>query len=207
MKLKKGYKIGITAVLLVLLLGVLIYGGFRIYKKFNNNTTEVQVVKEIPEYGYALKDNASKEYQNLFDDLVDTLGAEEVDDEAYAKLVAQMVTSDFYTISNKISKTDIGGTQFILSSYKDNFILEAEETVYKYVEHNIYGDREQKLPEVTETSVTDIRTSTYTYGDYTDDACYVVTVALTYKEDLGYPTEVVVKMLHQDNKLEVFYMK
>ena len=75
------------------------------------------------------------------------------------------------------------------------------------LEHNIYGDRTQELPVVTSTEVTDIKKSTYSYDDIVDDNCYVINVAITYKKDLGYPTEVTVKLVHNGDKLEAFYMK
>ena len=146
-------------------------------------------------------------YKNLFDELSNVLNKEEIIEEEYAKLVAQMLVADFYNLDNKISKNDIGGTQFILDSYVENFVLEASETVYKYLEHNIYGDRKQELPQVEEVTVKSIRTNNYTYKKLTDDNAYIITVGITYKKDLGYPEEVVVKMLHNDKKLEVFYMK
>jgi len=40
-----------------------------------------------------------------------------------------------------------------------------------------------------------------------DEKTYVVTVKLEYKEDLGYPEELEIKLLHDDKKLEIYEMK
>ena len=123
-----------------------------------------------------------------------------------------MLVLDFYNLDNKMSKNDIGGTQFIMDNYRSNFILEASETVYKYIEHNVYGNRKQELPKVKEVSVESVNTNTYKYNNITDDKAYIIKVKVSYEKDLGYPTSVVVKLLHTKmengkTKLEVFYMK
>lgn len=209
MKLKKKAKKTFKIIIIVLLILGLSLGGYFVYKRFIKTTkvTTTKVVNEIKEYGYTLEDDAPKEYKKLFDELDKVLKAEEIDEEAYAKLVAQMLVFDFYNLDNKISKNDVGGTEFILSDYEEQFVYEATETVYKYVEHNVYGDRKQELPKVKNVTVESIRTNNYTYEKLSDDKAYIIKVNVEYEKDLGYPTEVTVKMLHNDKKLEVFYMK
>lgn len=204
-KVKKTFKIVVVIILVILLL----IGGYFVYKRFNNSntTTTSKVVEEIKDYGYTLEDDAPKEYKELFNELIKVLNEEEVNEEEYAKLVAMMLVFDFYNLDNKVSKNDVGGTEFILSDYRKNFVYEATETVYKYVEHNVYGDRKQELPEVETVEVDSVRTNNYNYNEIEDDNAYIVKVKVSYKKDLGYPEEVTVKMLHNDNKLEVFYMK
>ncbi len=209
-KVKKDVK-KLKIVIIVLVAIIVVMTSFIVYKKFikedNSVSSQTKVVDKIEKYGYTLSKNAPQEYKDMFYQLQDVLKSKKVDEEAYAKLVARMVVFDFYNLDNKISKNDIGGTQFILSDYKDNFILEASETVYKYVEHNIYGDRTQQLPIVTKTVAQDLTKASYSYNDVVDDSCYVIKVGVTYKEDLKYPKEVTVKLVHKGEKLEVFYMK
>lgn len=226
MKIKKSVKRTLLIILIVLVVALLIFLGYKIYDNFLGcgSTIQPEVVNTIDGYGYTLENDAPDGYVTLFNELKTLLEQDEVNEEEYAKLVARMLVYDFYNLDNKISKNDVGGTEFILEDYRDNFILEASETVYKYIEHNIYQDREQKLPVVTSTEVTNVRTGQYRYEDYTDDNAYIVTVQVGYEEDLGYPTEVTVKMLHvlkevkekdsegnevtnEYNTLQVFYMK
>ena len=226
MKIKKSVKRTLLIILIVLVVALLIFLGYKIYDNFlgGGSTIQPEVVNTIDGYGYTLENDAPDGYVTLFNELKTLLEQDEVNEEEYAKLVARMLVYDFYNLDNKISKNDVGGTEFILEDYRDNFILEASESVYKYIEHNIYQDREQKLPVVTSTEVTNVRTGQYRYEDYTDDNAYIVTVQVGYEEDLGYPTEVTVKMLHvlkevkekdsegnevtnEYNTLQVFYMK
>ena len=205
-KLKK--KVIVLLVLIVILICLVI--GLVIYMKHNekqDNPTDKKVVDKIPEYGYVLESNKSKLYQDLFKKLVDVLKEKEVDEEEYARLISQMAVADFYNLDNKTSKNDIGGTQFIREKNVDNFVLEASETVYKYVEQNLDGTRKQELPIVTNVEASNVKQEKYKYKDISDDKAYIVTIKPEYKKDLGYPKQVVVKLLHNDKKLEIYYMK
>lgn len=205
-KLKK--KVLVLFILIIILLFLLV--GLFVYTKMDNKspaTNKPKVVDKISDYGYVLEDNKPKVYKDLFKKLIDVLNEDEVDYEEYASLIAQMAVVDFYNLENKTSKNDIGGAQFILSEYKDNFILEASETVYKYVEQNVDGKRKQELPEVTSSSSREVKTEKYSYQKIKDDNAYSVDVTLEYKKDLGYPKTVNVKLVHKDKKLEIYQMK
>ena len=203
-KLKK--KVVVLIVLIIIALfsitGLILYNTF-----FSKSDNSVKVVDEIPGYGYTLQDDQPKIYKELFKELAEVLSKDSVDEEKYAKLISQMAVIDFYNLDNKVSKNDVGGVQFIRAKNIDNFVLEASETVYKYIEHDIYGNRNQTLPEVTSSSVKDIKQEAYSYKDIKDDKAYTVTVNIEYKKDLDYPTEVIVKLLHTDKKLEIYEMK
>lgn len=203
-KLKK--KVVVLIVLIIIALfsitGLILYNTF-----FSKSDNSVKVVDEIPGYGYTLQDDQPKIYKELFKELAEVLSKDSVDEDEYAKLISQMAVIDFYNLDNKVSKNDVGGVQFIRAKNIDNFVLEASETVYKYIEHDIYGNRNQTLPEVTSSSVKDIKQEAYSYKDIKDDKAYTVTVNIEYKKDLDYPTEVIVKLLHNDKKLEIYEMK
>ena len=195
-KLKK--KVVVLIVLIIIALfsitGLILYNTF-----FSKSDNSVKVVDEIPGYGYTLQDDQPKIYKELFKELAEVLSKDSVDEDEYAKLISQMAVIDFYNLDNKVSKNDVGGVQFIRAKNIDNFVLEASETVYKYIEHDIYGNRNQTLPEVTSSSVKNIKQEAYSYKDIKDDKAYTVTVNIEYKKDLDYPTEVIVKLLHTDN--------
>ena len=59
----------------------------------------------------------------------------------------------------------------------------------------------------TKVEVKDIKTEKYKYKEISDDNAFVVNVNLEYKQDLGYPKTVEVKLLHFDKKLEIYKMK
>lgn len=200
--MKKVVKIVIIVLLLAILGGIGFYG----YKQFKNKkpggeTNKPKVVKEIKDYDYKLSDNSSKRYKELFNILLKELSKknkEEIDEELYAKTISEMFALDFYDLKSKKSKNDIGGVQFIHSKGKNNFILEASDTMYKYIEHNLYGDRTQKLPEVSEVTIDEVTKTSFTYNKVKDANAYLVKATITYKEDLGYPKNITIILNHED---------
>lgn len=209
MKVKKGVKRLFRIIFIIAVVIILVGIGILGYKRFfdkGKEPTKTEVVDKLEDYGYYLEKDATKLDEEMFNELKKTLNEEEVDEEKYASLVAKMLVADFYNLDNKISKNDIGGVQFIKSDYKNNFIFEASETVYKYIELNVYNDRTQKLPIVKSVDVKSINNTTYKYNDLMDDKAYKVVVTVSYEEDLGYPEEITVVMIHNENKLEVIKM-
>ena len=120
-----------------------------------------------------------------------------------------MFVTDFYTLSTKVTNQDVGGLEFIYSKNKDNFKLKASDTLYKYIESNVYGDRKQKLPEVVEFVSCTSKVDGYNYNDKDtglkifDTKSYVVNVTWKYKEDLGYQTKATIRLVHEDIVLSI----
>jgi hypothetical protein len=192
----------VVIILTLIVCGIIIFD----YMKDDNNkpnTPEVQVTNNIDEYGYVLVDTDTEYYKEIFEKLKVALDKEEVDEDLYATLLSQLFVTDFYTLSNKLSSSDIGGLDFVVSTVKDNFAAKAKDTMYKRVKTNLYGDRDQELPTVTKVSVDNIITNTYSYGDNKDTEAYSVKCSVTYDKELGYPTTVKLTLVHTDNKLEV----
>lgn len=218
--MKKIKKILIMLIILVtfLIIGVLVY---KFYFKTDKN--EVKVIKTIAKYGYTLDENETKLYKEEFEKLDKILSSEDINYEDYAKEVSKLFIIDFYTLSNKLSKNDIGGTQFIKEDMRDNFIDQARSTFYKYVE--VKSDkRTQKLPEVsvindikienTKFAIKDKTTTTKTtkvnrYKKSSNETivdAYKVTISWSYKEDLGYETEAKMILIKDNNKLCIVEM-
>lgn len=181
MKLKKLPKIIITiiAVLLIAALAVVLVISF---KPKDNKVKEVKVLKSIDEYGYQLKDNKTKKYKDMFKELEDILRADTVDEEAYAKKVAEMFVYDFFSLEDKAAKTDVGGVEFVHPNAVANFLLNAEDTYYKYVESNIYGERKQELPAVDTVTVESIEKSEFAWNNAIHEA-YEVKLSWTYTNE------------------------
>ena len=201
--MKKGIKILIVVALLLVLGGVGFYG----YTQFKNkdsggsNPKKPKVVKEIKDYDYKLVNESNKRYKELFNILLKELSKtnkEEIDEELYAKTVAEMFAIDFYDLSSKKSKNDIGGVQFIHTRAQNNFILEASDTMYKYIEHNLDGKRTQKLPHVDSVTVGEVTKTAFTYNKVKDANAYSVKLTINYTEDLGYPKNITVILYHED---------
>ena len=205
MKLKKGVKKLIIAIVIILLLALL---GFVVYKYFSSNESEVKeakIVSHIEKYGYKLKENKPKAYKEMFKELEDILNADKVDEEAYVKKIAEMFVYDFYSLDDKDAKTDVGGVDFVYSKVLENFLQNAQNTYYKYVESNIYNNRNQKLPIVKDIEVTELVTKPFAYGNETDEKAYEVSVKWDYTDpDFStYQKEGKLIFIHDDVKLSL----
>ena len=201
MKLKKKVKVILVIAILLIVAGL----GFIAYESVKPKAVRKATVEnEIKEYGYTLKSTRNDRYKEMFQELQDILSKENVDEKAYLEQVSKMFIMDFYTLDDKLANTDVGGIDFVHTNAKTNFLEKSEDTVYKYVENDIYGNRDQKLPEVTDVTVDNIENIEYTIGtDFTDDSAYQVEVSIKYKEDMDYPTKATLTFVHEDNKLSL----
>lgn len=209
MKSKKR-KINVKRVIILIVLLLIIIAGIvlainKLTSK-KNTTKEVKEVASIDAYGYTLRDNATAYYKKLFKELEKTLNADKVDEDKYSELVAKMFIADFFNLDNKISKNDVGGKQFVYSDYQNDFEKYAMDSMYKSVESDVYNNRNQELPIVTNVEVTKVGNESYTYGENTDDNAYVYNFKIEYEDNLGYQTEGSLILIHNGKKIEVASM-
>ena len=206
MKLKKKAKkiLIVFLVILVIVLGVLAFKD-KLFNNGNSNVKEVKILNKIEKYGYNLKENKPKEYKKLFNELKKILEAKEVDEEAYAKKITEMFIYDFYSLKDKTAKTDIGGVEFVYGDFLPNFLQNAQNTYYKYVENNIYGNRNQSLPVVTDIEIVSVDKEAFAYGDKTDEEAYKINVKWSYTESefSTYQKEATIIFIHDDIKLSL----
>ena len=197
-KLKK-FIVGILLVALLILVGLFVYD--KLFKK--EEVKEVKVISKIDKYGYSLKENKPKEYKDMFKELEKILNEEKVDEEKYVSQIAKMYIYDFYSLNDKMAKTDIGGVDFVYSEVLENYLKKAQDTYYKYVESNIYNNRKQNLPVVTNIQLGDITQKEYAYGDKTDEKAYYVDVAWEYTNSSfnSYQKEATLVFIHDGIKL------
>lgn len=203
MKLKKKVRVFII-ILLVLLLALL---SFLVYKELSSKkeAKEVKVINEIKEYGYKLKENKPGKYKKMFEELKEILDKEELDEEKYVKKISEMFIYDFYSLNDKTAKTDVGGVEFIYSEILENFLDNAQNTYYKYVESNIYNNRKQKLPIVDKITIDGVEKKEFKYSDKADNEAYYANVTWTYvdNEFESYQKEAKLVFIHEDKKLSL----
>lgn len=199
----------ILVIVLVALIISLVFMAKGILKKEKGNVQETQIVDKMDDYGYYLTDHNTKYYNELYEELKQTLAENPVDEEKYAKLVAQLFTVDFYDLNSKLSKSDVGGTQFIAGDYKDVFIKTANDIngIYYYVKSDLYGERKQELPVVVNVEVVSLKNTSFKYDKINDDKAYTIDINLTYEKDLGYQKSVSLTIVHNDKKLEIVEVK
>ena len=178
----KKKKIGLVILVLVLLYSI---GG--IYYNITHRDSvdnSVKSIDMIDKYGYVLKSNATNLQKELFNELKTILNNDNINDDAYAKIISKMFVTDLYTLSNKVNKYDV------------------QDTLYKYLEDNSDGKRSQILPMVVSVSADEISDTKYKIGDNESDA-KKVSLTISYNEDLGYDTKVTLILIKSDGKYYV----
>lgn len=198
-------------ILTILFIGLVVWLVTMAKDIFKTKTTvkETKIVDEVKDYGYYLTDNNSEYFKTLYEELKKVLNADELNDEKYAECIAKLFTADFYDLNSKLSKSDVGGTQFVVSEYKDTFVKSANSYggIYYYVESDLYDERTQELPIVKSVDVVSTKVTSYKYEKINDTNAYIVTLNVTYEKDLGYPKTVTVTVAHNNNRIEVVEVK
>lgn len=151
----------------------------------NDKPNPIKNISEIKEYDYKLKSSASKLMKDEFMILKGNLESEEIDKEAYATSIAKLFVIDLYTMTNKVNKYDIGGVQFVFPAGVDNLKLNVTDTIYKYLEDNTNGKRNQELPEVKSINLEKIEATEMKIGETTYPS-YKINLTWEYIVDLEY---------------------
>lgn len=193
-----------TIIIVVIIIGILSI--IFIPKLFNNNKNEeeniVEKIDQMENYDYYLDDKATDYYKVLYEELKKVLNNETVNDEEYAKVISKLFITDLFTLDNKITSSDIGGIQFVYTDFKEDFVNIAKTTLYSSVESNIYNDRTQELPIVSNVEINSITKSIFNYNE-TEHNSYNVSVNISYEADLGYPTSYNLTLIKYDKYLQV----
>ena len=206
MKKKKKINIKRVAILLLIVIAIICLIVWLVNK---NKVVEVNVstTDNMSSYGYSLPDNATDYYKSLYKELQTNLNGTQVNEEEYARSVAKLFLTDFFTLSNKVMKSDIGGKQFVYSSYQEDFMKYAKESIYSNVQSNLDGNRKQDLPKVKDIEITKLSNEKYTYQKNTDDKAYDIIATITYEKDMGYQKSAELIIIHTDKKLEIVSME
>lgn len=155
----------------------------------------------IKGYDYTLKSNATKLYEDEFKTLKANLEGN-INYDEYAVSVAKLFIIDLYTINNKINKYDTGGVSFVYPDGGNNYKLNVQDTIYKYVEDNTDGKRTQNLPEVSSVIVKDSKKDTYKIGNNSFEA-YKINLEWSYVQDLGYDKTGEIILIKKDKNIYV----
>lgn len=196
--------------LLVFALGYYIYDSF-----FNNNGKEVKVVDKIKndKFDYVVNENDTKLFKTIFKDLKKELNKSKIDEKKYAELISKLFVVDFFNLNNKSSINDVGGVQFVYTSYKTDFVNEARNGIYKQVTNAIDSKKNRHLPEVTSVnvkSIEKINPSTEFKNDAfkneTTDNAYKVSLDWKYKNGYGFQDTATLIIVKDGKKLSVAKM-
>ena len=190
-------------VLIVLLILIFIYciGGIVYSLSIKDNKKQEDIFLTINGYDYKIKNDLSDLYKNEFNVLKTNLESDKSIDD-YIKSIAKLYIIDLYSLNDKVNKYDVSASQYVKESSRENFKLKVSETIYKYIEDNSTGVREQNLPNVSEILVEDVSETTYMI-DTNEYKAYQVLINWKYDKDLGYPTSAVLTLIENNNIVSV----
>lgn len=209
-KLKKDNLLILSLIIILIVLLIILFTlGKNVFKKTGGNVQEVKIVDSIDNFEYNLEENKTSYYKSVFNELKELLNSDNVGEEQYAKLITKLFVADFYDLNSKSSKSDIGGTQFILSDFQSQFEKKAKskEGIYYYIKNNLEGNRKQELPKVKNVEIVSLKNSVFNFENIKDNNAYVVDASVTYEKDLGYQKNVTITLIHNNKKLEIVEIK
>lgn len=195
---------------IIIIISILLIASISIGAIYLTRDKEKEIVIEnvdaISKYNYTLKKNDSITKKNKFKELKEILEKDILDEDAYAKTLAEIFVIDVYDLNSKISKYDIGGLEYIYESDKDKFKNIMLDTLYNSVEDNALDNRKQKLPIVVNVTSDNITQSEYKINDTTYSS-WNIQIKIDYETDLGYDKNVLVTVIKDTDKLYVVEIK
>lgn len=202
--MRKKYKVGMMLIAILIIL-VSMIGISKIFLKKDTESkpkVETKIISNIEKYGYTLDDRDTKYMKETFKELESILNIDEINKEEYAKVLSKLFIIDFYTLSNKINKYDVGSLEYILNDKVEMFKNKAMDTIYSDIIDNTYKDRVQELPEISKVEILEIKESKFELNKEEKES-YKITLKFSYKKDLGYDKEGTLHIIENNNKLEV----
>lgn len=201
--MRNRFKILLSIIVILIILFVIVL----ISLNFQSNTKKVEhkTLDRIEDYNYALKDRDTEIMQKVFNNLKDTLSESEVNYKKYAEYLSEIFIIDLFTLNNKDNKYDVGGKEYVLPEVLDNYVLNVEDTLYKYIVDKNSEDREE-LSIVKSITKENIEDTKYTYNNKEYNG-YKINLSWDYEKDLDYPEKGEIILIEKDNKLYVVSYK
>ena len=191
------YILRIIFILIILIIIVLVL------MQFKGKTTSAPKYKEIDAikgYNYELEDRDTKLMQDTFKNLKKELSKDNVDYNLYAEYLSELFIIDLFTMNNKDNKYDVGSIEYVLDDVRDNYQINVEDTIYKYLVEKT--NRKEEYPIVKSIEKENIENTEYKFNNETYEA-YKVSLNWEYEKDNKYDKKGIVTLIKKDNKLYV----
>lgn len=192
----------IATIIFFIIIGIGLIGGtaYIAYKDFAGPEEASKKLISLDLYGYTLVKSDTDLFKDTFKELEKVLNEDEINYSEYAKLASELFVIDVFSLSNKLTSTDIGGLEFVHKNLRENFKENLGNSLYKNVTSNVDGKRTQKLPEVSSIRVENVSEKKFTYNKTEYDA-YLVSLAWEYKKDMGYQKKMNITLIKDNGKL------
>ena len=201
--MRRKFKTLLGVILFLIVLVTIIYLAITFMPKAK--IRDYKEIDKIEGYSYVLEDRDTSLMQENFAKLKEVLKEKEVDYKLYAEYLSKLFITDLFTLDNKDSKYDVGGTNYVFPSVLENYELNVTDTLYKYLESKENRAKE-KYPIVNNINLLSIEEGNYTYNK-NEYKSYIVNLEWSYEKDLGYYTKGEVVLIENDSHLYVVSFK
>lgn len=181
--MKKNKKIIIILSLLIVIVIGAIATVYILNQNKKDQTVEVDKGVKTP---YKLPVNATEYQKQLFKQLQKNYEAGE--NEQVAVIVGQLALSDFFTLSNKNTRNDIGAVEFMLNdmAFRKEFVNQALSNYYGFFEELKLKYGAEQLPTVTNVAWQSTSDAEFAYNDMVFDKVIKMNYILEYDTTKSY---------------------
>ncbi len=218
MKMKKNKQMinGTLLVLLVTMIVVMCMSLFNIYKvrtavDGSSHTVDRDQIsnKYINDY-YSIGNNATDINKEYFLDLNQAIEAK--DNKKIAEDIVKCFVTEYYTWSNKDGNYDVGGTQYIYTDRKADFVSYSRDNFYSNMDEYLMNNTHSTLMEVSKVSIDSTSEGQFSVmnaaGESVNYPSYDVTASWEYKASSSVDTNVLQKhavfhVIDHDGRMEI----
>ena len=174
-------------IMLLLLIAIVVYAVLIVLPNKPSNP-QGEVIDKVDNYVLYKRDtDLYKEEFNKFKEELN--GTKDI--EKCAEYISKLFIIDLYTLSNKDNKNDVGGIQYVYEASKDNFVFNASNTIYKYI-------NDMDRPTVSNVTLRSTEKTTYKIKDKEYEA-YLLELSWEY-ENYAYTGNFIVKTTEKNMK-------
>ncbi len=202
--MRKSFKICLIIIFILLVLGVAIL--ITLEFKPSSNPKISKDIDKIANYNYHLQKRDTTLMQETFKSLKNLLSKKDIDYDLYATYLSELFIIDLFTMDNKNNKYDVGGLEYVLPEIADNYRLNVEDTLYKYLIETSKRTSNERYPVVKSINQESLENTQYTYQEVLYDA-YKIILNWEYEENLGYQTKAEIILIKKDKQLYIVSYK
>ena len=197
--MKRKIALVICSILFIYFIGGVVYSFIRKENVFIKHVDNKETIKG---FNYVLLDKDLDIYKSEFKKLKTNLESKDINYKDYAESISKMFIIDLYSLNEKENMYDVGGTEFIYPDNVENYNLNVENTLYKYMEDKNNGKRTQELPTVKNVVINSNEETKYKI-EYTEYDGYKINLDIEYIKDLEYDKSAEITLIKKDKYLYI----